>query len=129
MYRQVFANRWIALLFVVMTAAGAASLVGTEDTDGALDRAKAQIESRNSEFEAEAKKLSGKPSTDRSADDDVIEFTSDEELIDTAEGEDAGGFDPTPDALEVVDPSPDHTPEPALADGEQEGMVEDDGAG
>ena len=98
----MFRNRWFALLFVAVTAAGAASLVGTEDDGGTIADATDQITQQRAQFERDAAEIAApskpEPATEadplleQSYDDDVvIEFTSDEDLV-----LDPSGVDPTP---------------------------------
>lgn len=121
MYRTVFANRWIALLFVLLMAASAASLVGTEESDGVLDHATQQIAEQRADFEAEAAKLAAPSRTRQVIEQPDTDFLQDEELIDEATGLDTSGldttgFDPTPDAPEGFEPEPAIGTDPALAE-------------
>jgi len=81
----MFRSRWGALIFVGLTAAGAASLVGTGKGDGTIDNAKRQlIEQRAA---AQGFTVGGPGGLSETP----VEFTPDEELIDPAVGD-----DPTP---------------------------------
>lgn len=96
----MFQNRWGALLFVGLTLIGAASLVGTEDNEGTLAEAAAQLEQQGADYREHAEGFSqadpaGDASTDVAqhdlADTEVVEFTSEDELV-----VDPSGIDPTP---------------------------------
>lgn len=114
MYRHLFRNRWIALAFVLMTVASAASLVGTEDHDGVIDKATAQLHDQKAQFAAEAEELA-KPTRshtvitlDEPPPEDAEEL-NDEDLIDPGTG-----IDPTPMDNSGFEPVPDHTPAPMV---------------
>ena len=83
----MFRNRWFALLFVGMVLAGAANIVGTEGSGGALDAAREQYAGEQAQTQVLA--TDHEPAAD--ANDVLLEFTPDEELIDPATG-----YDPTP---------------------------------
>lgn len=85
----MFRNRWGALLFVVASALGAAALVGGEDDRGVLLNAAEDLQRQQAAMDA-AMGGAAQPPVAIPA-NDVVEFTSDEELID-----DASGVDPTP---------------------------------
>lgn len=84
----MFRNRWFALLFVALVLAGVTKFVGTGKNDGAIDVARSQLTEQREI--AEQFTTQTQPET-VSGDDVTIEFSSDEELIDPATGE-----DPTP---------------------------------
>ena len=105
MYKFLFKNRLAAVGFVVLTTISAASLVGTEDNAGLIEKTAQEIEQQKAEFEAEMGQMqipkntapppsSAEPSIAR----EPVEFTDDEELIDQTEG-----FDPTP--VDSFDPA------------------------
>ncbi|ANY18756.1 hypothetical protein A6F68_00221 [Tsuneonella dongtanensis] len=112
----MFRNRWLALLFVGIVLASVTKVVGTGKGDGALDQAKQQIESQK----AQADQFSSEHSDSASDDSVIYEFTPDEELIDSASGE-----DPTPsDAFGAeVNEDPEVVPSDELV------IVMDDDAG
>ncbi|GEM_PF-4307714 len=116
MYRYVFANRWIALLFVAVMAAGAASLVGTEDSEGVIDQATQQITQQRDDFERVAEDLATPDEPSRRVEQEPKGFLDDSDLVDDAEGLDVSGFDPTPDPGNIMDPQPDHDPAPTMND-------------
>lgn len=110
MYRHLFRNRWIALAFVLMMTASAISLVGTEERDGVIDQATAQLNGQKQEFEQQAAELS-KPTRSHT----VIDLA---ETEDQDEGEESlidpgTGIDPTPMDGEGIEPVPDLDPVPA----------------
>lgn len=84
----MFRNRWLAMLFVGMILAGVTRLVGTETDKGAIDAAATEIVKQKAQADQFAADMS---EAETPADDISVEFTSDEELIDAAVGE-----DPTP---------------------------------
>lgn len=86
----MFRSRWGALLFVAMSATGAASLVGGEDEEGVLMTAAEDLERQRVAMERTVAEAATDPSA-MPAEGPELEFTDDEELID-----DAAGFDPTP---------------------------------
>lgn len=124
MYRYLFANRWIALLFVVATAAGAVTLVGSEGEDGVIDQATQQITQQRSDFEEVKRDLAepdkpGLPGDPAGRDEQERKgFFADTDLLDDAEGLDVAGFDPTPDPGNLLDPQPDHDPDPTASSGD-----------
>jgi len=87
----MFRNRWFALIFVAMVLAGVTKFVGTGNNDGALNAAKEQFAHQRAiaeDFTSSTQQVSpGQPAED----DITIEFSSDEDLIDPAVGD-----DPTP---------------------------------
>ena len=85
----MFRSRWGALAFVVLSAVGAASLIGGEEDKGVLLNAAHDIQQQRSAMEATMAGEEPPPIAVPSG--AAAEFTSDEELI-----EDAAGFDPTP---------------------------------
>ena len=110
MYSLLFRNRVAAIGFVLLTVAGAASMVGTEENAGLLEKTTEEIKAQQAEFAAEmgamnapkaVQTIPGPPATaparttrtvhaKRDANGDIV-FTDDEALID-----DAAGFDPSP---------------------------------
>ena len=83
-----------ALLFLVVTMLGVLTLVGTEDNEGALLKAAADIEKQRNLMNADQSAEFGDlaPEGFAASRQGALEFTSDEDLID-----DASGFDPTPE--------------------------------
>lgn len=81
----MFRNRWGAMLFVAFVLAGVTRLIGTEQTDGAIDVAAGQIVQQKAQVDALS--LDSPPAPEPIE----IEPTGDDELIDPATGE-----DPTP---------------------------------
>ena len=111
MYRHLFRNRWIALAFVLMMVASAASLVGTEDRDGVIDQTTAELMGQKQQFEAEAEELA-KPTRSHqivTLEEPVPEDedSSDDDLIDPGIG-----IDPTPPDVTGFEPEPDLDPTP-----------------
>ena len=97
MYSLLFKNRAVALGFVLLTAAGAVSLVGTEEDGGLIEQTKEQFGVQKQEFadkvqdmQSSARKAPPRPAN--AALQMPVELADDEHLIDTAEG-----YDPTPD--------------------------------
>lgn len=86
----MFRNRWGALLFVCLTLAGVATLVGTEEGEGTIKHAADQI----AQQKAQADRLTTDtqaPPRPASGPAETVVLSADEELIDPATGE-----DPTP---------------------------------
>lgn len=90
MYRMLFINRWIALAFVFLTVFSTIAIVGTEEKDGAIDRATKDLNEQRETFAKKAASFSQSEASD--TDPGPTAFASDEDLID-----DATGYDPTPD--------------------------------
>lgn len=97
MYSLLFKNRVAAMGFVLLTAAGAISIVGTEEEGGLIEQTKEQFGVQKQEFadrvqdmQSSARKASPRPARD--SQQMPLELADDEHLIDTAEG-----YDPTPD--------------------------------
>ena len=97
MYSLLFKNRAVALGFVLLTAAGAVSLVGTEEEGGLIEQTKQQFGVQKQEFADRVQDL--QTPTPRAAPRPAsaslsmpVELADDEHLIDQAEG-----YDPTPD--------------------------------
>ena len=98
----MFKNRWGALLFVCLTAIGAASLIGGEDDQGLLLSATDELTDARDGLDSRRQELSRpdeRPVLDAgnvgefSSDDELVaEYLSDEELID-----DTQGLEPEPD--------------------------------
>lgn len=90
----MFKNSKGALLFVGMTLFGAAMLIGSEDNEGALLKAAADIEKQREAMNAD-REIANRDSTPQgfaSANPAELKFTPDADLID-----DATGYDPTPE--------------------------------
>ncbi|MFN4113798.1 MAG: hypothetical protein ACK4GD_07635 [Sphingomonadaceae bacterium] len=100
MYRHLFRNRWIALGFVVLSAASAASLVGTEEGGGMIDQATAQLHDQKAEFEQEAAALSKPTRSHTVIDVEDADWDADDELDTVDPGT---GFDPAPDEASGFD--------------------------
>lgn len=84
----MFRNRWFAVIFVAMVLAGVTKFIGTGNNDGAIDAAREQLAQQR----AIAEEFTSANQSAAPAEDDVtVEFSSDEELIDPAVGD-----DPTP---------------------------------
>lgn len=97
MYSLLFKNRVAALGFVLLTAAGAVSLVGTEEEGGLIEQTKEQFGVQKQDFADRVKDMqtSARPASPRPASASLsmpVELADDEHLIDQAEG-----YDPTPD--------------------------------
>jgi len=90
----MFKNSKGALFFVALTLLGVATLVGTEDNEGALLKAAANIEQQRNMMNEDRRVVRGNsaPIGFASSNGQTREFTADEDLID-----DATGFDPTPE--------------------------------
>lgn len=114
MYSFLFRNKWGALAFVVLMMISAATLVGTEEHDGVIAKTAEQITQQRDDFAEKVDAMSSKKSASKptivAAEPKPIEFTADDDLIDTAQGFDAQGFDPTPEP-----PKPDFNPDPIEA--------------
>lgn len=99
----MFKHRWLALIFVCLTAYGAVSLIGTSDEDGMLIRAAEDIAGSRKGADSQSAIAVTPPvqpiidnggSGDFSYDDED-EFVEDES---SAEPSDSGeGFEPSPD--------------------------------
>lgn len=84
----MFRNRWFAVIFVAMVLAGVTKFIGTGNNDGAIDAAREQLAQQR----AIAEEFTSANQSAAPAEGDVtVEFSSDEELIDPAVGD-----DPTP---------------------------------
>lgn len=122
MYNQLFRNRWAALGFVVITAMGAASLVGSEEDEGLLGDAATTIADQREQFVDDTEALSD-PDLELPRDDGS--FASDGELYEEGEGLSA---DPILD--DPVDPQPDmvvsnRAPEEAVSSAPEEFVIVD----
>jgi hypothetical protein len=89
MRSYMFRNRFGAVLFVISTLLGVATLIGSEDQKGALLKASEGVKDQQTAMAS----IADQPVTDSQPviDDESVEFTPDDELID-----DATGFDPSP---------------------------------
>ncbi|OZA93877.1 hypothetical protein U4960_03265 [Altererythrobacter sp. H2] len=108
MYRHLFRNRWIALGFVALSAASAASLVGTEEGGGMIDEATAQLNGQKAEFEQQAADLAKPTRSHTVIELDDSGFAEDDDLVDQGTG-----LEPEPDPGEGFDPAPMLDPVPA----------------
>ncbi len=114
----MFKNRWGALLFVCLTAFGAANLIGGEDNQGVLLDAADELTQTRDEFGNRKQELSqpdarlvldaGSAGQSSPDEDFVGGFVSDDDLIDDARG---------------LEPVPDVNPTPELDSAEEEGDV------
>lgn len=109
MYKFLFKNRLAAVGFVVLTTISAASLVGTEDNAGLIEKTAQELEQQKAEFNAEMEAMNASApsaiapaatpsSASQPTNQGPVEFTPDEDLIDQTEG-----FDPTP--VDSFDPA------------------------
>ena len=113
MYSFLFRNKLGALAFVVLTMISAATLVGTENHDGVIVKTTAELTQQLDDFAEKVDAMSSTKTTSRRAviaaqnraEPESVEFTPDDDLIDSAQG-----FDPTPEVA-----APDVNPDPALA--------------
>lgn len=102
----MFRNRWGALLFVGMTLAGVATLVGTGRKEGAIQQAAEQIARQRAQ--ADRLTTSARQSAPRSPAQEAttVVLIPDEELIDSTEGVDPSPADdfgtPPDDDLALV---------------------------
>ena len=112
MYRHLFRNRWIALAFVLLMAASAVSLVGTESGGGMIGEATAEFHDQKAEFQRQAEALS-KPTRSHTVVDlsevDGGEAEDEESLIDPGTG-----IEPEPDPGAGFEPEPDLDPTPVI---------------
>lgn len=90
----MFRNAKGALFFAVTTMLGAAMLIGSEDDEGALLKAASEIERQQALADLAGPEDQNPPPTQGFAQEDQaqLEFSTDEELIDSAQG-----LDPAPD--------------------------------
>lgn len=115
----MFQNRWGALLFVGATLAGAISLVGTGDGNGAIADATAQLEQQVTDLRGQAapEKPAPPPKTiapaktasppkpdiaDVAVQEDLTEFTTSEDLVVDPIGIDPTPIMPDPEAGEII---------------------------
>lgn len=84
----MFRNAKGALLFAAMTMLGVALLIGSEDSEGALIRAAEELERQKAQAEdADSGDRDLSPAQGFApADEAQFEFSSDEDLIDSAQG-------------------------------------------
>lgn len=90
----MFRNAKGALFFAVATMLGAAMLIGSEDNEGALIRTAEELERQKAQAEDVGSGGRDLPPAQgfATADEAQLEFSSDEDLVDQAQG-----FDPSPD--------------------------------
>ncbi len=125
MRNYVFGSRWGALFLVLLVAAAAASLIGSNGHEGLLLQAAKGINQSRGSYRDQTKKLATPDKRpvimiDRNVPDEVqssseATFASDAELIDPAEG---------------IDPSPDIDPDKVvdqIAHDDDTAIVIDDG--
>lgn len=98
----MFRNRWFALLFVAMVLASVTKFVGTGKGDGAVDEATREIAIQ----QQQAAELSGDDASSLPDEAVAYEFTPDEELIDSATGEDPSPMIDEPAPLPGDEPAP-----------------------
>ena len=104
----MFRNRWGALLFVCLTLAGAATLVGTETGEGAIQQATDQIAQQKAQADRLTTDTQAPAQPTRKTAETVV-WSADEDLIDPATGE-----DPTPiDEFAATNPT---TPDAEIPD-------------
>lgn len=126
----MFQNRVAAIAIVVLTLAGVASLVGTEDNEGALATATQALAEKAAASAGTSDRYASAPAPATAASQPAAapppspasyptEFADDESLIDDAQGFDPSPFVEDPSAGEVVAlvegddasaPSPDRVP-------------------
>src|SRR3546814_6886709 len=84
----MFRNAKGALLFAAMTMLGVAMLIGSEDSEGALIRAAEELERQKAQAEDAAPGDGDLPPAEgfASADEVQLDFSSDAELVDSAQG-------------------------------------------
>lgn len=101
MKNYMFQSKGGALIFVVLTLASVAALVGTEDGEGALTSATSQIQEQGEQFRNQADAV-GNPDADSETVVEEVEeagtFASDSELILDPTGFDPVGMEPSPEA-------------------------------
>ena len=85
MYRMIFEKRWAAIMFVSFMLVSAISLVGTREDAGALSDVQRQVAGQREAFDQTV----GNPEQPAAepAEDDEADFADDEELLDTAGGD------------------------------------------
>src|SRR3990167_8487341 len=90
----MFRNAKGALFFAAVTVLGVVGLIGSEDNEGALLKAASEIERQRAMADGDKEQEQEPPPTHGFAQEDQapLEFSTDEELIDSAQG-----LDPTPD--------------------------------
>ena len=90
----MFRNAKGALFFAAVTMLGVVGLIGSEDNEGALLKAASEIERQRALADGAGQENQDPPPTQGFAQEDQTElvFSTDEELIDTAQG-----LDPTPE--------------------------------
>lgn len=90
----MFRNAKGALFFAAVTMLGVVGLIGSEDNEGALLKAASEIERQQALANEDAQQEQEPPPTQGFAQEDQapLEFSTDEELIDSAQG-----LDPAPD--------------------------------
>ncbi len=99
MLGQVFRSRWGALIIVMIFAASAAALIGTEGNSGALLNAADGIARQQAEMDEQIRLAGGKPDAEPRHERVMMDFTPEDELVD-----DAQGIDPTPVEEEPIEP-------------------------
>lgn len=101
----MFRNAKGALLFAAMTMLGVAMLIGSEDNEGALIRAAEDLERQKVQAEDVDSGAGELPPAQgfAPADEAQLEFSSDEDLIDPAQG-----LDPAPDIEQPLIPAEPH---------------------
>jgi len=83
MYRLIFRNRWAALLFVAITLASTARLVGGGERSGTLDGVEDDLLRQRAMMQSSTDDLHRQPVLQANGDDG---FTSEKDLIDPAMG-------------------------------------------
>ena len=92
MHQLLFKNRFNALVFVAIILFSVRILVGTPNDSGAIEDATAKLGDKSETSPAPAREVV------RAAPEPMAtEFTSDEDLIDEASGDDASGWSAEPE--------------------------------
>lgn len=103
MKNYLFQSKTGAIIFVVSTLFGVATLVGTEDEEGALGVATDQIEQQSAELRGQADEMANPdpdPEPIMIEADEGGEFASDEELVLDPSGIEPFGMEPNPESNE-----------------------------
>lgn len=126
--KALFQNPKAALAYVGITIVSVAMFIGTEDSPGSLHKTLSTFNGGKSASDIAAERRFGDPPPDREpaakepAEQVVVEFIPDEELVN-----DASGFDPDPvDDFSGFDPSPD-SERPLLSEQDKKKPADDFG--
>lgn len=97
----MFQNKTGAIVFAALTLFGVATLVGTEEEDGALTSATQQLQQQGAQLRGETGELAV-PDQDPEPvvveDEEAATFATDEELVLDPTGIEPVGMEPSPDA-------------------------------